>query len=206
MESKRKKWTAKEEITDSLLKFREKRRWQLALRRYILEKNISQSYAPYFGLDIENYRKWIWLQFTDGLTWDNFGSSWQFDHIIPVAYFDFSKQEDLYLCWNFINIRVEKLDSNKARGNRIDVLAVRPYFESLYSKTGYSLCGKMIEKINEIQVSNIVSEPILEDFIIQNKEDLEKLAMLSSDEYSRLNKGMSLADIFLEKEILRKFG
>ena len=206
MESKRKKWTAKEEITDSLLRFREKRKWQVALRRYILEKNISQNYAPYFGLDIENYRKWIELQFTEGLSWDNFGSSWQFDHIIPVAYFDFSKQEDLYLCWNFINIGIEQLDNNKTGAKKIDALAARPYFESLYIKTGYSLCEKMIEKINNIQVSNIVSRPILEDFIIQNKESLEKLATLSADEYSRLNKGMSLADIFLEKEILRKFG
>ena len=205
-EPKRKKWTAKDEVTDSVLKFREKRKWQLAFRRYVLERNTSRSYAPYFGLDIENYRKWIELQFTPDLDWDNFGSSWQFDHIIPVAYFDFTKEEDLFLCWNFINIRVERLEPNKARGNRIDVLAVKPYFEALYSKTGYTLCLKMVEKINDIQVSNIVSEPALEDFIIQNKKDLEKLATLSSDEYSRLNKGMSLSDIFLEKEILQKFG
>ena len=206
MESRRKKWTAKEEITDAVLKFREKRKWQVALRRYILEKNISQAYAPYFGLDIENYRRWIELQFINDLNWDNFASSWQFDHIVPVAYFDFAKEEDLRLCWNFINIRVESLANNKARGNRIDVLAVKPYFESLYAKTGYSLCLTMIEKISNIQVSGIGSEQALEDFIIRNKEELERLAILSAEEYGRLNKGMSLQDIFLEREILRKFG
>ena len=206
MESRRKKWTAKEDITDSLLKFREKRKWQLAFRRYILERNISQAYAPYFGLDIENYRNWIELQFIDGISWDNFGIAWQFDHIVPVAYFDFEKKEDLLLCWNFINIRVEKLELNKATGNRIDVLAVKPYFQSLLEKTGYILCLKMIEKINEIEVSNIVSEPGLEEFIIRHKEQLEKLATLSSEEFSHLNRGTALADIFLEREILRKFG
>ena len=206
MEAKRKKWTPKDEITESVLKFREKRKWQLALRRYILEKNISQAYAPYFGLDIEQYRKWIELQFTDGLAWDNFGSFWQFDHIVPVAYFDFSNEEDLSLCWNFINIRVEKLELNKARGNRIDVLAVKPYFEALFNKTGYSLCLRMVEKINNIECSNIISEPKLENFIIEKKEQLEKLNTLSPEEFSRLNQGASLADIYLEREIIRKFG
>ncbi len=202
----RKKWTPQEEVTDSLLKFREKRKWQLALRRYILEKNISEAYAPYFGVDNENYRKWIALQFSGELSWENFGSQWQFDHIVPVGYFDFNNPEDLKLCWNFINIRVERLILNKARGNRIDVLAVRPYFEDLFKKTGYSICLKMIQKIAEIEVSNIISEPFLENFIIENKEELEKLATLSPNEFSRLNRGMSLNDIFLEREILHKFG
>ncbi|MEP7163100.1 MAG: hypothetical protein ABI741_00320 [Ferruginibacter sp.] len=206
MEAKRKKWTAKEEITESLVKFNEKRKWQLALRRYILEKNISRAYAPYFGLDIENYRKWIALQFTTDLNWDNFATSWQFDHIVPVAYFDFSKEEDRTLCWNFINIRVEKIELNKARGNRIDVLAVKPYFESLYNKTGYSLCQKMIEKISSIECSNITHEPKLESFIIDNKEQLEQLKTLSPDEFCRINQGVSLANIHLEREIIRKFG
>ena len=206
MESKRKKWTAKKDVTNSLLKFNEKRKWQLAFRRYILEKNISQAYAPYFGMDIENYRYWIEIQFSDGLSWDNFGTAWQFDHIVPVAYFDFERKEDLLLCWNFINIRVEKLELNKARGNRIDVLAVKPYFQSLLEKTGYQLCLKMIEKINKIEVSNITSEPGLEEFIVRHKERLEKLATLSPEEFSSLNKGTSLENIFLEREILRKFG
>ncbi|CAN5893082.1 hypothetical protein BH11BAC4_BH11BAC4_05040 [soil metagenome] len=206
MESKRKKWTPNEEITDALLKFREKRKWQLAFRRYILERNTSQFYAPYFGLDIEKYRKWIELQFNEGLNWDNFGTAWQFDHLVPVAYFDFSKEEDLFLCWNFINIRVEKLELNKSKGNRIDVLAVKPYFQALFDKTQNAICKRMIEKIGEIEVANVVSEPALEDFLINQKTQLEQLASLSVEEFARLNKGTSLKDIFLEREILRKFG
>jgi len=101
---------------------------------------------------------------------------------------------------------VEKLELNKARGNRIDVLAVKPYFEALFNKTGYSLCLRMVEKINNIECSNIISEPKLENFIIEKKEQLEKLNTLSPEEFSRLNQGASLADIYLEREIIRKFG
>jgi len=176
------------------------------MRRYIIERSPSEAYAPFFGLGIENFRKWIESQFEDGLNWASFGSLWQFDHIVPVTYFDFEKEDELKLCWNFINIRVEKLQLNKDSGNRIDVLAVKPYFQDLYNKTGYSLCQKMIDKINEVEVSNIESQPHLENFIIQNKEHLEQLGTLSNAEFNQLNKGVELKDILLEREILRKFG
>lgn len=202
----RKKWTAKEEVTEADIRFREKRKWQQALRRYVLEKNISEGYAVYFGLNIESFRQWIEIQFTKGLNWDNFASVWQFDHIVPIAYFDFNREEDLKLAWNFMNIRVEKHDLNNVRGNKIDVIAVKAYFKDLYAKTNYSFCAKMLAKIEEIESSNIVSEPIIEQFIIDRKEEFDVLSTLSSSEFAKLNRGDVLSDILLEKEILRKFG
>jgi hypothetical protein len=202
----RKKWTAKEEVNEADIRFRDKRKWQQALRRYVLEKNVSEGYAMYFGLEIESFRQWIEIQFTQDLNWDNFASAWQFDHIVPIAYFDFNKEEDLKLAWNFINIRVEKHDLNKIRGNRIDVIAVKSYFEDLYTKTKYSLCARMLVKIEEIEVSNILSEPKIEQFIIDRKKEFELLATLNAGEFAKLNRGSSLSDILLEKEILRKFG
>ena len=56
----------------------------------LFERNPCPLYAPYFGLDIENIRKWFEYQFTNELNWENFGKKWQFDHIIPVTYFDHS--------------------------------------------------------------------------------------------------------------------
>ena len=145
------------ETPESLLKKREKRKWQIALRRYVIEKAQSGAYARYFGLDIEFFREWIALQFKDGLSWENFAEKWQFDHIVPVAYFDFANEEDLLLCWNFINIRVEGIELNKVRGNRIDVMGVRTYFENLYNRTKYPFCLRMLDKIATIEVSNIES-------------------------------------------------
>lgn len=202
----RKKWTAQTEVTAELLKFREKRKWQLALRRYVLEKKASSAYAPCFGLDIERFRNWIEIQFKPGISWDNFATAWQFDHIVPVTYFDFSNKEDVYLCWNFINIRVEKLEHNKNRGNRIDVLAVKPYFQQLYDRTGYGLCLKMLTKIEQIEVSGILSTAEIENFIFNNMEQIELLSSLNEEEFKRLNTGVPLKNILLEREILKKFG
>ena len=203
---KRKKWTAKEDITEALLKFRDKRRWQLAWRRYILEKKPSAAYAPYFGLDVTGCREWIELQFTDGLTWDNFAKAWQFDHIVPITYFNFDDEQDLRLCWNFMNIRVEKIDLDKNRGNRIDILAAKPYFQHLYDTTHYAFCSKMIDKLSSIEMSTIESLPAIESFIINNKEKLDTTASLSQEEFENFNQGISLQNILLERAILKKFG
>ena len=195
-----------EETKDPIIRYRDKKKWQIALRRYVLEKQLSENYAPYFGLDINSFREWIEIQFTEDLGWDNFGSKWQFDHIVPVAYFDFENKDDMKLCWNFINIRVENPELNRIRGSRIDVLAVKPYFEALLSKTNYMLCTKMLAKIDEIEVSNIVSEPKIEEFINARKADFELMFTMSAAEFAQMNRGESFKDVLLQREILRKFG
>jgi len=202
----RKKWTPREVVTDEVLKFREKRKWQLALRRYVLEKNRSAFYAFYFGLDIVQFREWISIQFKDGLSWENFGIAWQFDHVLPIGYFDFSKEEELKLCWNFINIRVERIEPPDHNHQRIDILTVKPYFERLYKKTGAPACLQMIEKIQRIETQGLVEEPAIEDFLLKNKERIETIATLTVEEFNNLNSGMNLQDLLLEREILKKFG
>lgn len=202
----RKKWTRNLEESETAVKFRQKRKWQVALRRYILEKNISANYAFYFGLDIERFRKWIEIQFTEGLTWENFGSAWQIEHIVPVAYFDFSVNEDLILCWNFINIRVDIITVNTNQTSRIDIMAVKSYFAALYTKTGYSICQKMLNKIALFEKSKAVIEPAIEGFIIEHREQLETLSTFSKDEFNRLNQGIGFNDILLERAIFKKYG
>jgi hypothetical protein len=194
------------EPTESLLKKRQKRKWQIALRRYVIEKALSGAYARYFGLDIEFFREWIAIQFKDGLSWENFAEKWQFDHIVPVAYFDFTNEEDLLLCWNFINIRVERIDHDKVRGDRIDVMGVRTYFEDLYERTKYPFCLRMLDKITTIEVANVESNTQLEGFIIKNQSYFEQIASFNQGDFERLNQGASIQTVLAEREIVRKFG
>lgn len=203
----RKKWTAQQEITEALLKSREKRRWQLAYRRYVLENTPSELYAFYFGLDNSTLRKWFECQFTEGINWGNFGKAWQFDHIVPTTYFKYNETSDLVLCWSFINIRVGPLEESKSPNpGGIDLLAVRLYFENLYHKTGFSLCQQMLEKIEAIERSGLQESPSIERFLVQHKEYLETVRSLTKEEFSKLNSGTPVSDILLEREILRKFG
>ncbi len=200
----RKRWTAQAEITSSLLKIREKRKWQIALRRYVLERNPSAAYAPFFGLDIDNFRNWIEIQFVDGLSWTNFGEKWQFDHIIPVTYFDLASDVEQKLCWNFVNIRVEMFDRNKNRGNRLDLLAARAYFEELYQKTAYQPCNGLLEKLHQIELTELISSEKQQAFIKENKTYLEMIAHYSIFEFELLNSGRNHEEVLKEIAFIKK--
>jgi hypothetical protein len=201
----RKRWVQKTEITPSLIRFREKRKWQIALRRYVIEKNLCSFYAPFFALDINTIRNWFECQFVTGTLWSDFGKTWQFDHIIPVAYFDFSLDEELKMCWNFTNLRVDYFKLNKERGSRIDALAAKGYFKKLYEKTRYAPCLKLLHKIDTIELSEIVSSEKQQLFIRSNKDYLDMLENCSAFEFELLNSGRSIAEVKEEISFLRKF-
>lgn len=209
----RKKWTPKSEITPAVLKFREKRKWQIALRRYVLEQKWSAAYAPYFGIDTRRFREWIELQFEGGQTWENFSSRWQFDHIVPVAYFDFTEDAELRLCWNFTNIRVQAAagrpaaedgaaeagtgaartaESSPGRPFGIDVLGAKTYFQTLYTRTGYPVCRDMLEKIESLERVQLGDTKKQGVFLEKNMPFLTTISSFSEYEYAQLNEGVPL--------------
>jgi len=203
----RKRWTpaSEDSITPSLLKFREKRKWQINLRRYVIDRSPCPAYAPYFGLDINNLRRWFEFQFSEGISWDNFGKSWQLDHIIPVTYFDHSQEDELKMCWNFTNLRVELFQLNKDRGNRVDILGSKAYFKELLERTGYHICKKILDKIERIEISEIKSsEPQLK-FLEENIDFLQLIESYSFFEFELLNAGRSIEEVKKEIEFIKKF-
>jgi hypothetical protein len=199
----RKTWTAQEQITPELLKFREKRKWQIAFRRYVLEKKSSSFYAPFFGLDIENLRKWFELQFDPGVGWEDFGKMWQFDHVIPVTFFDFANVDELKMCWNFVNLMVENLPSDKGKG--LDIPFAKAFFQELYTNTLFEPCQKLLDKIDKIELSEPVNSEKQLAFIKSNKAYLDMIHSYSSFEFEMLNSGRSIDEVKKEVEFLKKF-
>jgi len=186
--------------------YNEKRKWQIALRRYILNGHVASQYATYFGLDFKNLRLWMEMQFIGPFSWANYGGVWQFDHIIPVTYFDFNNESDLKLCWNFTNIRVEANQKNKDRGNRVDVLMAKTYFQDLYNETGYHICKKMLEKIATIEISEIISTEAQKKFIKEHKDYLEHIEDFSNYEFELLNSGRDINEVIKEAALIRNIG
>jgi hypothetical protein len=138
------------------------------------------------------------------MCWENFGEAWQFDHVIPVAYFDFEDDNDLKLCWNFTNLRVEPLDTGRNRGQRVDVIAAKAYFKELYHKSGYPLCLRLLEKIERIELSELKTAQKQLDFVLQHREYLEMLEDYSPFEFELLNSGRTIEDVNKEIALLKK--
>lgn len=201
----RKKWEPQTAITPALLKTREKRKWQIALRRYVLERNVCVDYAPYFGLDIEKMRCWFESQFPPGIGWEHFGEQWQFEHVLPVTCFDFSKDEELRMCWNFVNLRVEVLEEGAEKGSRQDTLAARRYFTELFTQTGYAVCSHLLEKIRQLELTDETPTRAQVDFISTHQTHLDSLSGFGTYEFEQVNRGRPVQEVQEEAAFLRKY-
>lgn len=181
---------------------KEKRKWQIAMRRYILEKQPSAQYAAYFGISIEGFRSWIALQFGENLNWDNFGKQWQLEHIVPAQYFNLQDDKDLKLCWNFLNIRVK----NEVGPSILEVtgFAAIQYYEEIYHLTGWEIAGKMVQKLQALQKHQLPGQVI--GFLSEHKLSIHQMGELDANSLLRINQGELLENILLEQSIMQKFG
>lgn len=71
------------------------------------------------GCSPQELRSWIEGQWEEWMTWDNLGPPrlgyWQVDHIIPCSWFDQEDQQDLEVCWHYLNLRPLCAVENNAR-------------------------------------------------------------------------------------------
>ena len=56
------------------------------------------------GCEIDYLIYHLQSQFTDGMTWANYGD-WHIDHIKPCAKFDLSKTSEQLKCFNYTNLQ-----------------------------------------------------------------------------------------------------
>jgi len=185
--------------------FNEKRKWQIALRRYIINKNKSTAYAPYFGIPIEGFRKWIELQFDENLHWNTFSKEWHFQHVLPVAYFNLDDESELRLCWNFVNIKVEKLNT-QIKANKPELPIIKAYFNELFQQTGFEICDLIVKKINALPQHPLIPNGGQIDFLLEKLENIKVLSSFSEQNFERLNAGESIESLIAEQKLLKRFG
>jgi hypothetical protein len=55
---------------------------------------------------VEQLRQHLEAQFTDGMSWDNYGrDGWHIDHIRPCASFDLTDPEQQRQCFHYTNLQ-----------------------------------------------------------------------------------------------------
>jgi hypothetical protein len=66
----------------------------------------SNSITVYLGCTPTELMTHIERQFTDGMTWDNYGVfGWHIDHHLPCAMFDLTREDHRHLCFHKDNLR-----------------------------------------------------------------------------------------------------
>lgn len=101
-------------------------RMHYALRSLTMSKTLMIQ----MHCNISILTKWLEFQFDKNMTWDNMGTYWEVDHILPIAAFDLTQPYDREVCFNWTNLQPLEKTENK---NKWDYILLHYYFNSIVS-------------------------------------------------------------------------
>jgi len=73
------------------------------------------------GCEIPELKSWLGGWFSEGMTWENYGSVWHVDHNRPCASFDLTKAEEQRRCFSYLNLRPLFAKDNISKGAKYHV-------------------------------------------------------------------------------------
>jgi hypothetical protein len=85
-----------------------------------LLKSGGADFERFAGCPLWWFREWIECQFTPVMTWGNYATVWEYDHVMPQALTDFRDQEQADACNKWSNIRPELKANNRAKSDIVD--------------------------------------------------------------------------------------
>jgi hypothetical protein len=118
-------WCRNESKTN--MNYRLKKSLAARLRNVLDKKDCTMNYI---GCNIQYLREWFQYNFTSVMTWDNYGSYWSIDHIIPVCKFDLTIEGEKLKCWNWTNLMPVSVQFNSSK-KEIDMNQVNNIIEKI---------------------------------------------------------------------------
>lgn len=79
----------------------------------------SRTVIEFVGCSEAKLREHIEAQFAPWMNWENYGTAWHVDHIVPVSAFDHSDPKQVKTCWNWANLRPLKAEENTVKKDKI---------------------------------------------------------------------------------------
>ncbi len=110
------------------INYRLKKSLAARLRAVLKKENTTMSYI---GCNILYLREWLQYNFTSDMSWDNYGTYWSIDHVIPVSKFDLTDENDKYKCWNWSNLFPVTVEYNSSKKNSLDTQQINKVIKSL---------------------------------------------------------------------------
>lgn len=87
------------------------------IRHALKGKKEKQHWENLVNYDVQQLKEHLEKQFTPEMTWSNYGSYWEIDHIIPQNLFNITSPEchDFQICWSLMNLRPLEKSANRSR-------------------------------------------------------------------------------------------
>ena len=83
-------------------------------------KKQYKSIFVFLGYTPKALKEHLESQFTEGMTWDNYGLyGWHIDHIIPRCFFNFDDIVEFKYCWSLHNLQPLWAKDNLKKGSKL---------------------------------------------------------------------------------------
>jgi hypothetical protein len=93
-----------------------------------INKNLKENKTlEYVDCSVEFFKCWLEYNFDENMSWQNRGTYWHIDHIMPCSSYDLSKQEEIHKCYNWTNLRPLNKTENILKSDTIDLDLVKIY-------------------------------------------------------------------------------
>lgn len=100
-----------------------------------LKRNKNKSSIVYLGCDIEFLKKWLEFRFDENMNWDNLGTYWHIDHVLPINRFNLTNDDDKMVCFNWTNLQPLTSTENLQKK---DKLLLHYYFNNIVNVTRFN--------------------------------------------------------------------
>lgn len=88
------------------------------VRGVFKNKSTTGKGVYYLGIDGIRYRDYLKKLFDNKMTWDNYGTYWEIDHIKPKSSFNLLDNEEVKKCFHYKNTRPLPIDKNRKKSNK----------------------------------------------------------------------------------------
>lgn len=92
-------------------------------------KKSGRHWGKLVGYTIAQLKKHLEKRFTQDMNWENYGTFWEVDHIIPQSVFNFLGAEDIDFkrCWSLKNLQPLEKSKNRRKSDKLE----KPFQPSL---------------------------------------------------------------------------
>jgi hypothetical protein len=95
-----------------------------------LKKNSLRS-LKLIDCDIQFLKEWLQSQFDDKMTFENHGTYWHIDHVIPCATFDLTIEDEIKHCFRWTNLQPLEAKKNMEKQDKLDKEEVIQHYKKV---------------------------------------------------------------------------
>jgi len=72
------------------------------------------------GCSVDFLKQYLESKFLPGMSWDNYGSYWEIDHIFPLSQFNLDDKEQFLKAVHYTNLQSLTVSDNRSKGIKLD--------------------------------------------------------------------------------------